>query len=397
MVHHHAARVMMMVFALSLGGMMACDNKNAASTSQTNSKGKATTPKVDDKNAVKLGAVLPLSGQTATYGEEALNGMKLAVDEINAKSTPKLKLIFKDNKGDSTETAKLVGQLITVDKVNMLLGAVASTNSLKGAKVAQENGIPMMTPASTNVDITKKGDFISRICFIDPVQGGTLASFALNDLKKKKAAIIMDKGSDYSVGLVKAFKAVFTKGGGTIVGEESFTAGDSDFSALITKVSAQAPDVLFIPAYYGDVGPMLKQAGDKWKAIPVLAGDGIDSPDMFKLMGSYGGDVYMSTHFSPDDTDKKVKDFVQKYRETYVKKPGAMAALGYDTVYAVHDALKRAKGADPKKLKAAINGIKDLVGVTGKITLDAERNAQKDVVILKVSPSGTTFHKRIAK
>ena len=345
--------------------------------------------------AIKIGAVLPLSGQTATYGEESLAGIKLALEELKEQDGPKLELVFKDNKGDSTETAKLVSQLIKIDKVKAVLGSVASTNTLKGAKVAQEAGVPLMTPASTNVDITKKGEYVSRICFIDPVQGSVLAKLVLEDLKKKKAAIIVDKASDYSVGLAKAFRETFTKGGGEIVGEESFTAGEADFSALITKVTELSPDVLFVPAYYGDVGPMLKQAGDRWKEIPVVAGDGIDSPDLYKLMGSYTGDIYMSTHFAADDNDPKVQAFVKKYKGRYSKVPGAMAALGYDATMALHDSLKRAGSSDPAKLKDAINGISKLNGITGTITLNADRNAEKDVVILKVSPAGAKFFKRI--
>ncbi|MCA9516234.1 MAG: ABC transporter substrate-binding protein [Myxococcales bacterium] len=346
--------------------------------------------------ATKIGAVLPLSGATATYGEETLGGLKLAIDEINAMDGPKLDLTYKDTKGDSTETAKLVGQLIQVDGVKAIIGEIASTNTLKGAKVAQESGIPMITPGSTNVEVTKKGDYISRVCFIDPVQGAVLARLALNDLKKTRAAIVVDKASDYSVGLADAFKKTFTAGGGAIVGEETFTAGDSDFSALITKVVSQNPDVILVPAYYGDVGPMLRQAGTQWQGIPVLAGDGIDSPDLLTLMGGYNGDVYMSTHFSADDTAPKVKDFVAKYKAKFGKAPGAMSALGYDAAYALYDAMKRAGTDDPKKVKDAINAIKGLEGVTGTITLDENRNATKDVVILKVKPTGKEFYKRIS-
>lgn len=378
----------------ALGMMSACKDKPQEPGGNPDSIGADGAQAKPLAGAIKIGAVLPLSGPTSTYGEEVLNGVKLAVDELNAAGEPKMTLVFKDNKGDSTETSKLVGQLIKVDEVKVIIGAVASTNTLKGAKVAQESGVPMITPASTNIDITKRGDYISRVCFIDPVQGSTLASFALKDLSKKRATIIVDKASDYSVGLADAFKKTFTEGGGQIVGEETFTAGDADFSALITKAVSQTPDVIFVPAYYGDVGPMLKQAGERWQDKVILAGDGIDSPDMFTLMGSYAGEVYMSTHFAPDDTDDKVQGFVKKYKDAYAKTPGALAALGYDAAYAVHDALKRSGSDDPAKIKDAINGIKALPGVTGKITLDAERNAQKDVVILKVSNAGTKFHKR---
>lgn len=369
-------------------GLLACGGKNADSGS---SGGDSKAP----AGATKVGAVLPLSGATATYGEETLGGLKLAFEEINALDGPKLELVYKDTKGDSTETAKLVGQLIQVDGVKAIIGEIASTNTLKGAKVAQESGIPMITPGSTNVEVTRKGDFISRVCFIDPVQGAVLARLALDDLKKTRAALVVDKASDYSVGLAEAFKKTFTEGGGTIVGEETFTAGEADFSALITKVVSQNPDVILVPAYYGDVGPMLRQAGAQWKDIPVLAGDGIDSPDLLTLMGGFPGDVYMSTHFSADDTSPKVQEFVAKYKAKYGKPPGAMSAVGYDAAYALYDALKRAGTDEPKKLRDAINTIKDLVGVSGTITLDENRNAQKDVVILKVTATGKKFYKRI--
>ena len=391
----------LIILGLALVGCPGADSSNTGKAGADDGKAGAEKGKAgsDEKteDSIKIGAVFPLSGQTATYGEESLNGLTLALDELNKQDGPKLQLVFKDNKGDSTETAKLVSQLIKIDNVKAVLGSVASTNTLKGAKVAQEAGVPLMTPASTNADITKKGEFVSRICFIDPVQGSVLARLVLTDLKKTKAAIIIDKASDYSVGLSKAFRETFTAGGGTIVGEESFTAGDSDFSALITKVTSQTPDVLFIPAYYGDVGPMLKQAGDRWKNIPVVAGDGIDSPDLYKLMGSYTGDIYMSTHFAADDSDPDVMGFVKKYKARYGKTPGAMAALGYDSAFALKDAITRAGGADdPVKLKDAINSIKSLKGITGTITLNKDRNAEKDVVVLKVSPAGAKFFKRIA-
>lgn len=350
----------------------------------------------DGPAAVKVAAILPLSGPTATYGEETLGGLKMAMERLDGKDGVAIDLIFKDNKGDSTETAKLVTQVIKVDKAKAIIGAVASTNSIKGAKVAQENGIPMMTSASTNVAVTQKGDYISRICFIDPVQGKVLAKLALEDLGKKKAAVIVDKASDYSVGLADSFRKTFTAGGGEIVSEETFTAGEVDFSAVITKITRSGADVVFVPAYYGDVGPMLKQVGDRWKDLPVVAGDGIDSPDLYPLMGDYPGKIYMASHFAPDDTEPMVAGFVKAYKERYGKVPGTMAALGYDAGLALHDAIKRAGSDDPAALKDAINSIEGLRGITGTITLNDERNADKDVVILSLSPAGATFFKRVS-
>ncbi len=382
--------VSLLMLAMVLGGCPNGENTSNGATPQTGDKGEPGA-----KAGLKVGVVMPMSGQTATFGEEAVSGLKLALDEINAQSDAKIELVIKDDKGDSTETANLVGQVIKVDNVRVIIGSVTSTSTLKGGKVAQENGIPMLSPSATNVDVTRKGEFVSRICFIDEFQGEILARLALGDLGKRKVVILTDKASDYSIGLAAAFKKTFVEGGGQVLGEESYTSGDADFSALITKVAELQPDVLFIPGYYGDVGPMLKQAGEKWKDIPMVSGDGIDSPDLFKLMGNYPGQVYMSTHFAADDTDPKVQEFVKKYKARFGKPPGAMAALGYDSLYAVYDAFKRAGSDDPVKLRDAINGIKGLSGVTGTITLDKDRNAQKDAVVLKVSNSGGTFYKRV--
>lgn len=350
-------------------------------------------------DGIKIGAVLPMSGNTATYGEECYNGMVLAAEEINggtAGEGPKIRLVLKDDKGDSNETAKLVEQLAVVDGVAAIVGSVASTNSIKGGKIAQELQVPMVSPASTNVDVTRGRDYVSRLCFIDPLQGSVLAKLSLEDLGKKRAVVIIDRASDFSVGLAASFKETFTKGGGVIAGEESFTAGESDFSALITKVVAANPEVIFIPAYYAEIGAMLRQAGDKWSSIPVVSGDGLDSPDLFKLMGNYAGPIYMSTHFAPTDTDPKVQDFVKKYTARFGKTPGSMAALGYDSAYFMWDALKRAGGTDRKAIRDAIASTKGFPAVTGTVTLDGDRNAIKDVVILKMGKGEWLFHSRIA-
>ncbi len=177
----------------------------------------------------------------------------------------------------------------------------------------------------------------------------------------------------------------------------SCSPGEVDFSSIITKVARSGADVIYAPAYYGDVGPMLKQAGDKWKGLPLVAGDGIDSPDLYDLMGDYPGEIYMSSHFAPDDTDPMVSEFVTAYKARFGKTPGAMAALGHDAGLAIFDALGRAGGGgDRAKLKDALNSIKDLKGITGSITINAARNADKDVVILRVKPAGASFYKRMS-
>lgn len=349
-------------------------------------------------DGTKVGLVVPLSGNTATYGEEAHNGMKMAIEEINSGKHgegPKLQLVAKDDKGDSAETAKLVEQLAQVDGVKVIVGSVASTNTLRGGRIAQEIGVPLVAPVATAIEVTQDRPYVSRICFIDSTQGTSLANLSYNDLGKRKAAILIDRASDFSVGLAASFKDTFLKLGGSVAAEESFSAGQADYSALITKVVAAEPDVIFIPAYYPEIGGMLRQAGDKWSKIPVVSGDGLDSPDLFKLMGNYSGPIYMSTHFAPDDVDPKVKNFVQTYTATFNKAPGSLSVLGYDAVFLIWDAMKRVGTEDKAALAKAIAETKNFAGVTGNITLDENRNAIKDVVILKVENGGWVFHSRV--
>jgi branched-chain amino acid transport system substrate-binding protein len=346
---------------------------------------------------VKIGVVLELSGATATFGEEALNGLNIAVDELNKTRERKIKLVVLDNKSDSIETANSVNQLINVNKVMAVIGAVASTNTMAGAKVAQESHIPMMSPASTNSRVTQIGEYVSRICFIDPFQGEVLAKFARDTLKREKAVVITDKASDYSLGLADSFRTTFTKMGGKVLGEESFTAGDPDFSALIARVKAYGPDIIFIPGYYNDVGPMLKQAEGSWDGIDKLGGDGWDSPSLAELGGSAVFGTYISTHFAADDPNPKIQAFVKMYTEKFGKTPGAMAGLGYDSALVMANALDRVQGeVTPTKLKDAINSTKGVEGLSGTITLNEKRDAVKDAVVMEVTPEGFKFKAKVS-
>ncbi len=351
--------------------------------------------------AIKVGVVLELSGNVATYGEEGLNGLKLALEKINSerKAAGKkiIELVVLDNKSEGIETANSVNQLIQVNKVLAIIGAVASTNSLAGAKVAQEAHVPMMSPASTNVAVTETGEYISRICFIDPFQGEVLAKFAAQELGRNKAVIITDKASDYSLGLRDAFLKTFEELGGKVVGEESFSQGDADYSALVSSVKSYDPDVIFIPAYYGDVGPMLKQAKDAWKGIVKIGGDGWDSPSLLELGGAAVFGTFISTHFAADDPSKKIQDFVKSYEERFGARPGSMAGLGYDSALVLASAIDRVEGELTRdKLKDAINSTTNVEGITGNISLNKERNAVKDAVIMEVTPQGFRYKTTIS-
>ncbi|MFZ8934026.1 MAG: ABC transporter substrate-binding protein [Bacteriovoracaceae bacterium] len=350
-------------------------------------------------NTIDIGAVFPMTGNIATYGQESINGMKLALKKINKDKlkNKELKLIIEDNKGEPLDSANAVRKLISVDKVVAILGSVASSNTLAGAPIAQKSKTPMLTPASTNEAVTKQGDYISRTCFTDAFQGVVMAKFAYESLEKKKAAIIIDMSSDYSKGLAKVFKKKFKELGGSIINTEfSYQQKDTDFRSLLRKVKRKRPDVIFLPGYYTEVGLILNQARSMGMDLPFLGGDGWDSPKLQELAGEEGiKNNYISSHFSPDDTDPLVKKFVEDYKETYGQNPGAMAALGYDGLLVLADAISRAKGLDSKSIKLAINNTSNFKGVTGTITLNKNRDAQKSAVVLETTKTGNIFKQKV--
>ena len=353
-------------------------------------------------NEIRVGAVFPMTGPIATYGQESINGIKLALAKIDLQQGvkgKKIRLIVEDNKGEPAETANAVRKLIDVDKVHVLLGSVASSNTLAGAPIAQAAKVPMITPASTNEAVTKKGEFISRTCFTDNFQGVVMAKFAYESLQKKKAAIIIDVASDYSQGLAKVFDEKFKQLGGSVVsGNYSYTQGDKDFRSLLRRVKRANPDVIFVPGYYTEVGVMLQQARQMGITLPILGGDGWDSPKLQELAGSDGIEGnYISSHFSPDDTTPIVSNFVKEYKNTFSGEvPGSMAALAYDSVMVLDDALKRASDFSRTTINQAIITTKNFPGITGMITIDANRNALKPAVVLKTTSKGMVFKQKVA-
>lgn len=361
---------------------------------------KANAPKPAPNHAdIVIGAVFPMTGPIATYGQESVNGINLALKTINAQKIKEKSIVIKveDNKGEPSDSATAVKKLIDVDNVHVIIGSVASSNTLAGAPIAQGAGVPLMTPASTNEKVTMTGEFVSRTCFTDNFQGVVMAKFAKETLKKANAAIIVDNASDYSKGLSKVFTEKFKELGGTIIDTEfTYNQGDKDFRSLINKVKRANPDVVFLPGYYTEVGLLLKQAKSMGLNVPFLGGDGWDSPKLQELAGAEGVQGnYISSHFSPDDQDPNVQKFVKEYVATYGQKPGAMAALGYDGMFVLADALKRSASLTHSDIKAAINSTKDFLGITGMITIDQNRNARKSAVVLKTTPAGMVFEQKV--
>lgn len=343
-------------------------------------------------DTIKIGANLELSGGVASYGQSEKEGIDLAIEEINKKGIDgkKLKLVTFDNKSEASEATSGALKLATQDKVAAIIGAATSTNTLAQVQIAQDNKIPLITPTGTNPTITNKdgkvSDFVFRTCFIDPFQGTVAANFAAKELKVKNAAILIDSSSDYAKGLADAFKKAFKANGGKIVKEEAYVAKDTDFHATLTNIKAANPEYVFIPGYYEEVGLIIKQAREIGLNVPLMGGDGWDSPTLVKIAG--GADplknTFITNHYSSGDSDKKVQDFVTAFKAKYDgKSPDAFNALGYDTVYFIADAIKRAGSSDSKKIQKALAETDGLELVSGKMKLDKNHDPIKAAVILE--------------
>lgn len=345
-------------------------------------------------NEIRVGEFGSMTGGTATFGQTTHEGIQIAVDEINAAGGIKgklVKLISEDDRGKAEEAATVVSKLISRDKVHAILGEVASSNSLAAAPIAQRAGIPMISPSSTNPKVTQQGDYIFRVCFIDPFQGKVMAKFAKEALKAKSAAIMRDKSADYSVGLADVFAKEFAAMGGTIVIDQAYQGKDVDFKSQLTTIKQKKPDVVFVPGYYTEVGLIAKQAREMGVNAPLLGGDGWESPELYTIGGKAIEGNYFSNHCSPESKDKVVRDFVGKHQAKYKKDPGALTMLGYDAAMVLFDAIKRSPSLSGSDLKAAIAATRDFQGVTGKISLDADRNAVKSAVVLKVKGGKAEF------
>jgi branched-chain amino acid transport system substrate-binding protein len=348
---------------------------------------------------VVIGHYASMTGSTAHFGQDTDRGVRLAIDEANAKGGvlgKKIRVVTLDTRGDSAEAANAVTRLIDVEHATSLLGEVASSLSLAGGRVAQRSKIPMISPTSTNPKVTEVGDYIFRVCFIDPFQGKVMATFARQNLKFDRVAILKDVKNDYSIGLAQAFQNSFTALGGTIVVEQSYSQGDTDFSAQVTAIRGTNAQAIFVPGYYSEVGSIARTADRLGLKIPLLGGDGWDSPDLFKIGGDTINGSYFSDHFAPDVATDQAKQFVATYSAKYGEPPSGLGALGYEAAEVMVDAIRRAGKDDPTAIRDAIAQTKDFAGVTGKITIDAQRNAQKSAVVLKIEGGKAKFETSIA-
>ncbi|MBM4108283.1 MAG: ABC transporter substrate-binding protein [Phycisphaerae bacterium] len=335
---------------------------------------------------IKVGHFGSLTGPQATFGQSTSQGLRLAIEEFNAAgglNGRQVALVEYDTKGDAREAGLVVTRLVNSDKVSAVLGEVASSLSLAGAPVAQQAGVPMVSPSSTNPRVTEVGDMIFRVCFIDPFQGQVCATFA-KERGISTVAILYDQSQAYSAGLATEFERAFVKLGGTISGKQTYNEGDQDFTAQLTAIRSGNPGMIFIPGYYTDVANIAIQARKLGVTVPLLGGDGWDSSKLAEIGGTAVEGSFYSNHYTVDDPSPVIQDFIRKYRAKFGQVPDGLAALGYDAARLLFEAMARARSLHGGHLRDAIAATREFHGVTGTISINDKRDAVKPAVIVEM-------------
>jgi branched-chain amino acid transport system substrate-binding protein len=352
-----------------------------------------------DRSNIKIGYYGDLSGPTFNFGESAKNGVLMAAEEINQAggiNGRRVDLVIEDDQGSPERAATRASKLIDQDKVIAVIAGGTSGNSRAGAPKAQVARIPLISPSATDPAVTQIGDYIFRACFIDTFQGEVMAKFAVNTLKAQKAAILLDFNSPYSRGLSDFFELSFTRLGGQIVSKQLYTIGDADYRGQLNSIRLSAPDVIYIPGYYGNIAIIAKQARQIGITQSLLGGDGWDAPELWDLGGDALNGSYISNHYSAEDPSPAIQTFIREYKLHYGNLlPDAHAALGYDAMRVLADSIQRAGSTDGPKLRDALAQTRNFPGVTGVITINKERNAIKPAVVLKLQDGKYIYQETI--
>lgn len=354
-------------------------------------------------DTIKIGLNYELSGGVAAYGQSSRDGILMAFDEINAKGGvlgKKIEPVVMDNSSKADEATSVTTKLVNKEKVVAVLGPATSGAFKATIPAATKRKVPAISSSATADDVTvdKNGvkEYAFKTCFNDAFQGTSMANFASKTLNASKAVILTDNANDYSKGLAKSFKETFTANGGTIVAEEAFVADEKDFNAVLTKIKGMDFDVIYLPAYYEEVGLIIKQARDLGIDKPFLGGDGYDSPELIKIAGASAlNNVFFSNHYSSQDTDAKVVEFVENFKAKYGKEPDAFHALGYDLGYFIADAIERAGEADSVKIKEALEQTKDFPAITGVLSIDENHNPVKSITIIELKDGVQSVKEKI--
>ncbi|MCR4821742.1 MAG: ABC transporter substrate-binding protein [Treponema sp.] len=348
-------------------------------------------------STIKIGSIGPLTGPYAVYGGDCKNGVELAINEINAAggvNGQQIELIAEDDEGQAEKSVSAYKKLVTKDGVKLIVGSLTSGCAIAITPLAQAQKVVQIAPAATAPAVTDAGNYIFRACYDDPFQGTVGGKFAAETLGAKNAAILYDIGNDYSVGLTENFKASFEAQGGSIVALESYSTGDKDFNAQLTKIKNANPDVVYLPDYYGTVALIVKQLRAQGIETPIVGADGWDG-----LTENAGTEVlngFYSNHYAADSTEPKVQNFVKNYKEKYSLTPTSFAALGYDSVYMLRDAIEKAASADSEKVRQALEETNGDY-VTGNLKFNEKHNPVKGAVIVELVQDGegklTTVYK----
>lgn len=359
-----------------------------------------------DANTIKIGLLDEMTGNNATFGTSAANGAKLAIKEANAKGGvlgKQIQAIIADNKSEPSESANAMTKLATQDKVVAVTGVFASSNAIAASSVAEASKLPFLAVGATNPKVTvdeksgKVKNYTFRVCFIDPFQGTVGANFVLNSLQAKTAVMLVDNSSDYSKGLAMFFKNAFVKGGGQILAEEAYLQKDQDFKTILTKIKGMNAQVIYVPGYYEEVGKIVKQAREMGITVPLIGGDGWDSPKLVELGTAAAlNNTYFTNHYAVDDSSAASKAFVEAYKKEYGQVPDAMAVLGYDAANLLLDAMRRANSTEKDKIQAALAATKDFPAITGATTLNQTHDAEKSAVIIEMK-DGKQVYKATVK
>jgi branched-chain amino acid transport system substrate-binding protein len=335
--------------------------------------------------SIRIGAYLPMTGNVAAFGQMAWSGITVAHEMVPTVLGKPVELKLVDTKSDKVESVNAVSRLIEKDKVVAIIGEMISGDTIAGSDYAERRHIPMVSPTATNPIVTQGKKYIFRVCFIDPDQGKVAARLAREKLKAKTAALIYDISQDYCVGLAKFFKEEFVKEGGKIVAETMFKSGDRDFTPQLSRIQATKPDIIYAPIYYTECALIARQAREMGLTAPILAGDGVQTPDLIALGKKAVEGVYFTAHFHRAMIHTKLgKEFLARFEKETRKQLDAFSAMGADAYLIIIDAIKRAGSPDPSKIRDALATTKDFSGITGKITLKKDGNAIKAMVVNQV-------------
>ncbi len=384
-------RLVPLIAAVALCSL-ACERKSPPPASPAAAVQESQAPTA--QGPIMLGSVGSLTGSEAYFGTSIRDGIQFAVEEVNAAGGVKgrkVEVRSYDSQGRIEESVAAAKRLLTQDRVLVLLGEVSSSSSLAIADLAQAAQVPMVSPSATHADVTKKGDYIFRTCFIDSFQGEVMARFARENLKLDRVAVLQDSKNAYSLGLTEAFTSAFTKRGGTLVAVESYAKGDTDYRAPLLAVKKAKPQALYVPGFYSEVGVIARQARELGLSVPLLGADGWDSERLFELAGQALEGSYHSSHYAVDNPAPELQRFITSFRARYGRTPDAAAALGYDAARVSLAAIEHAGSLTGPAIREALARTKDFPGASGTLTLDAQRNPVKPAVVLEIHEGQRRF------